>query len=160
MPRDLTRFDNNELTLQDSVSGSSIVLYHRSPTTDDRVAYQASRFRREGNRLINCSRRAAISAAAGILTGIREGDFTLGRDAAGHPLPLSSDPSSPHYCADWTDHVADMAGDLLYIMGTELFEGRLDPSMLSGLTVVDEGDEPQDETDGGDIPPLAMSSGD
>lgn len=163
MPRDLTVFDRNELTLRDSVSGTDIVFYHRTPTTADRVRYQAARYRRDGTRLVMCFRSAAIAAGAGVLTGIREGDFTLGRDESGQPVPLSSDPASPHYRPDWKDHVEAMAGDLLFILGHVLFEGQVDTSGLAAVQLVDEADgaePPADEEDGGEITPLATSSGD
>ena len=154
MPRDLTRHNDNKLTLLDSISGTEIEFTYSTPGTVERVAYQAARFRREGTRMINCSRKAAINAAAGVLTGIREGDFAI------EGQPLSSDPTSPNYREDWKRLIKDMAGDLLFIMGNELFEGKPDLDLLQGLTFVDEADEPADETDGGEIPPLATSSGD
>lgn len=154
MARDLTKHNDNKLTLIDSISGTQIEFTHRTPGTEERVAYQAARFRREGNRMINCSRKAAINAAAGVLTGIREGDFEI------NGQPLSSDPASPNYREDWKQLIKDMAGDLLFIMGNELFEGKPDLELLQRLTFVDEGDEPAEETDGGEIPPLAKSSGD
>ncbi len=154
MARDLTKHNDNTLTMHDSISGTDIVFTHRSPDTTDRVRYQAARFHREGNRMINCSRRAAIDAAANVLTGIREGDFEI------NGQPLSSDPVSENYRPDWKELIKDMAGDLLFIMGNILFEGKPDFDLWQDLTFVDEGDEPQDETDGGVIPPLAKSSGD
>lgn len=159
MARDLTKFDDNTLELLDSISGSSIILTYRTPTTSDRVRYQSRRFRREGDKLINCSRKAMIEAAAGVLTGIRDGDFTCGRDGDGQPIPLSSNPDSPHYREGWKDLIVDMAGDLLFILGNNLFEGKIDPQKLAELEIVDE-EETQDDTDGGIIPPLATSSGD
>lgn len=152
MARDLSKSDANELRLLDSTSGTEILFTYRTPTTADRVGYQARRFRREGNQLINCSRRAAVDAAAEVLVAIREGDFTCDNQL------VSSDPASPNYRADWKDLIKDMAGDLLFIMGFELFEGRSDLAQLASLEIVDEGD-PKDETDGGNIPPLATSSG-
>lgn len=154
MARDLTVHTDNTLTLHDSISGTDIVFTYRTPTTNDRVRYQAARFRREGTRMINCSRRAAIDAAANVLTSIREGDFEI------DGKPLSSDQASENYRSDWKKLIKDMAGDLLFIMGNDLFEGRVNPTLLEGITLVDEGDEPEDETDGGEIPPLAKSSGD
>ena len=152
MARDLSKSDNIPLRMLDSVSGTEIMLYYRTPTTEDRVGYQARRFRREGDKLINCARRAAIDAAAGVLTGIREGDFFC------DGKPLASDPASANYRPDWHVLIKEMAGDLLFVMGYELFEGRTDLSQLESLEVVDEG-IPQEETDGGEIPPLAKSSG-
>lgn len=159
MARDLTKFDDNKLELLDSISGSSIELTYRTPTTADRVRYQSRRFRREGNRLINCSRKAMIEAATGVLVAIRDGDFTCGRDGDGQPIPLSSNPDSPHFRADWKPLVEEMAGDLLFILGNELFEGKLDTKRLADMEIVDE-EETRDEEDGGTIAPLVMSSGD
>lgn len=153
MARDLSKHSNNDITMYDSISGSSIQFFHRTPETDDRIRYQAAKFRREGDRMINCSRRAAIDAAANVLTGIREGDFIIDGQ------PLSSDPASENYRADWKELIEGMAGDLLFVMGNLLFEGQPDLELLSSLTFVDEGDAPKDETDGGKVPPLATGSG-
>lgn len=154
MARDLTKHNDNKFTMIDSISSTEIEFYHRTPGTEERVAYQAARFHRKGNFMINCSRKAAINAAAEVLNGIREGDFEIDGQ------PLSSDPNSPNYREDWKELIKDMAGDLLFIMGNNLFEGKPDLGLLQGLTFVDEADEPIDETDGGIIPPLAKSSGD
>ncbi len=165
MARDLTISEHNELILRDSVSGSDIVFYYRTPETPDRVKYQAGRFRRDGARMVMRFRSAAIEAAASVLVGIRDGDFTCGRDDEGLPIPISSNPDSLHYREDWKDLILQMAGDLLFIMGHELFEGQVDKTFLKSVQFVDENQEdaaeqPADGEGGEEIPPLATSSGD
>lgn len=157
--RDLTRFDDNETRLVDPVTGTIIIFYHRTPETADRVSYMSQRFRREGKKLIIAQKQAAINAAAAVLTGVSDGSFACGRDAENNPVPMSSNPALPHYREDWKQQLVLMAGDLLYILGNQLFEGPPDADDLSGLTIVN-GDaaqiSPQPEET---ISPLAIGSG-
>jgi len=67
----------------------SVVLSWRFPATEEHVGYQIDKYRKtEGFRL---------SAGLNILTGIRDGDFGVEGN------PLSSNPDSPDYRADWKD---------------------------------------------------------
>ena len=134
--RDLTYFEDNQITLKDPVSGAAITFTHRTPTTADRVQYMSRRFRRDGNRLFICQKQAAIEAAAAIITGVSDNSFACGRDQHNNPLPLSSDPASPHYRADWKQLLQQMAGDLLYIIGNQLFEGPPDLDDLATLELI------------------------
>lgn len=159
MPRDVQIIENNTLTLFDPIEKAAVVFTHRSPTTDDRVRYMVAKYKRDGDKLIDRTRSALIDAAGGILTGIRPEDFTIGG------LPLSSDPESVHFREDWKERVKASAGDLLFLMGHELFEGRISLPDGCQTSIVSEFDaslipHSSSDVDVEVIPPLANSSGD
>lgn len=158
MPRDLQLVENNTITLMDPVDKFEVVFSYRTPTTDDRVRYQASRYKREGTKLIDRSRSAVVEAALGVLVGIRTGDFTY----AG--APVSSNPENPEYREDWKELVAAAAGDLLFLMGHDLFEGRVSIPDGANIEIVSEFEAAADKAEAEKaaeepIPPLASCSG-
>ncbi|MGD0586698.1 MAG: hypothetical protein ABSA86_13165 [Oryzomonas sp.] len=160
MPRELQILDHNTLTLYDPVEKTTVVFTYRTPSTDDRIRHMAGRYKRQGTKLIDCSRTRTIDSAVSVLTGIRPEDFAF----AGKPL--SSTPGENGYREDWKDLVKASAGDLLFLMGYELFEGRISLPNDAKLDIVSELDvqgstvEADDDRLKEDIPPLAKSSGD
>lgn len=155
MPRDLQITTDNTLTLFDPIEKTQVVFTHRTPETDDRVRYMVARYKRDGARLIDRTRSALIDAAAEVLTGIRPQDFTVGG------VPLSSTPGEEGYREDWKELVKAAAGDLLFLMGHELFDGRI--SLPDGFqaNIVSEFDTPAAPVEE-EMPlvPLAKSSDD
>lgn len=155
MSRDLLITTDNILKMIDPIEKTEVVFTHRTPETDDRVRFMVAKFKRDGDRLIDRTRSALIDAAASVLTGIRTGDFTIGGQ------PLSSTPGEEGYREDWKELIKAAAGDLLFLMGHELFDGRI--SLPDGLTtnIVSEFDtEETPAEEAGPIPPLESSSGD
>jgi len=158
MARDLQLTDNNTVTLFDPVEKTEIVFTHRTPTTDDRVRYMLGRFKRTGDKLIDRSRSAMVDAAAGVLTGIRTGDFVFSG------VPISSTPGESGYREDWKELIKAAAGDLLFLLGHDLFEGKVSITREMVSSIVNEfDDEVIQETEAQpeeiQIPPLAKSSG-
>lgn len=156
MPRNLEKCDNNEFRFLDPRSNEEVIFFYRSPTTEDRVRHQASRYGRIGSKMVIRTRTACVESAAAILTGIRDGDFVVGDE------PLSSTPGGPGYREDWRDLIRDMAGDLLLLMGHDLFEQKIGIEVLNKLEIVDEfeGAAAVELEDGElEVPPLAKSSG-
>lgn len=157
MPRQLEKCDNNEFRFNDPRTGEEIVFYYRSPETEDRVRHQTRRYGRKENTMVIRTRTACIESAAAVLTGIRDGDFVVGKE------PLSSTPGNPGYREDWQEHIVAMAGDLLLIMGHDLFEQKISIETLQSLEIVDEYSVDQGGVELEDaerpIPPLATSSG-
>lgn len=155
MARDLQLTENNTLTLMDPIGKTAIVFFHRSPTTDDRVSLMVNKFKRSGNKLIDRSRSALIDAAAEVLTGIRTGDFVFGK------VPLSSTPGEEGYREDWKELLKAAAGDLLFLMGNDLFEAKLSLDDLDLKNIISEFEAGADEEPPPSeiIPPLAKSSG-
>ncbi len=117
MPRDLGITDTNKLTIEDGMSGGSIELSYRTPTTKERVGYQAESFRREGNKIRSNLSQTRLKYGLEILTGIRDGDFTLNGE------PLSSDKESPGYRTAWKEIVAAAAADIVMALAMTVFEG-------------------------------------
>lgn len=127
MPRELQQSDRNDLTIQDTISGSEIGLYYRLPSTKERVAFNKACFKQQNGKLVNQVVAARAAAGELVLTGFREGDFSF----AGQPI--SSDPASPHYRKDWKQLVKETAGDLLITLGLTVFEGNVQQHLLKAL---------------------------
>ena len=72
--------------------GVEAVLAWRLPSADEYVSYQTARMRKTAH----FQRDHGLA----ILTGIRDGDFGI------DGKPLSSDPESPDYRADWKEALA------------------------------------------------------
>lgn len=159
MARELKTAGIHTITLWDPVEKAEVVFSHRMPGTEERLRYMVGRYKRQGTKLIDRTRSALIDAAASVLAGIRTGDFTI------DGVPLSSTEGEEGYRDDWKELVRDAAGDLLFLMGHELFEGRisLTAEEQQGLEIVGEFDpSPSPLTSDAsqeDIPPLATSSG-
>lgn len=152
MPRDLKQTDRNEMKIDDAISGCDLVLYYRQPTTQERIDFQRASFSRKGKKIINRRSEAQVEYGAVILTGIREGDFTAGTDENGKAVFISSDVTSTAYREDWKELVSATAGDLLMLLGLQIFEGSLQQLMKNATPENDEDDD--DET----IVPLVTSS--
>ncbi len=69
--------------------------FYRRPTTEEIVAYNSRLFQKKNGKVINNVVPTRIEMGLKILTGVQDGVFTL------NGKPISSDPSSPDYYADW-----------------------------------------------------------
>ncbi len=144
MPRDLQQTDRNEMIIQDAISACEIVLYYRQPTTPERIGFQRASWVRKGKKVHNRTAEARAHYGALILTGIREGDFSCGSAL------ISSDPASPAYRADWKELVTATAGDLLMLLGMQVFEGsfqELVKAVATTQATSDDGDPDADDPD-------------
>ena len=122
--RDLTASDRNEMTINDTRSGSEILVYYRNPTTEEEIAYQANLFRRKGKKMKIAAFNTRLRFGLKIINGFRDGDFGL----AGKPI--SSDPVSPNYREDWKSLISSQAPDILNAFAFAVFEGaRVDTGM-------------------------------
>ena len=119
MARELKRSDNNKLRIADTRSGSEIMLFYRNPTTDEEVSYRDGLFTLQGKKTVYKPYESRLALGQKIVTGFREGDFSV------DGKPLSSDPTSPSYYADWKQLLVDTASDLLMALATAVFEGAL-----------------------------------
>ncbi|MFP3866877.1 MAG: hypothetical protein ACLFUU_01775 [Desulfobacteraceae bacterium] len=104
------------LLVRDPISKTVITLYYRVPTSEERVAYQTSAFRIEGQRRQLRLGETRLKFGLEILTGFAPGDFSLIRDGQEVPLDTEKDP-------DWKDHLARHAPDLISFLGQYVFEG-------------------------------------
>lgn len=122
MPRITAPDITNELKINDAISGETITLFYRLPTTEERVRYGKSSIRREGNKIKNEIVEARQKFGKMILTGIKDGDFVKLVD--GKEVAYSSDQQSPAYDPDWKDLVCRYASDLIEFMALQVFEGN------------------------------------
>jgi hypothetical protein len=141
VPRDLKQSDRNEMKIDDAISGCDLVLYYRLPTTQERIDFQRASFARKGKKVSNRVSEARAEFGALILTGIREGDFSAGSDETGAPLLIASDPASPHYREDWKAQVIETAGDLLMLLGMQVFQGSMQQLMKNVVLEEEDDDE-------------------
>lgn len=132
--RDLQQSDKNSITVDDRLSGTKLELFYRMPTNDERIAYQRSTLKREGNKLKLKVFESRVKYGLQILTGFREGDFGYGGE------PISADPTSQHYRADWKDLLQATASDIVATVAGAVFESARF-SGDEGIEFVDEGGE-------------------
>lgn len=164
MPRDLQQSTRNEMIIQDALSGCSLVLYYRQPTTAERIAFQRDSWKRKGKKLHNHTPEARAQYGAVVLTGVREGDFSCGKDAAGNPILIASDPGSLNYRSDWKELVIATAGDLLLLLGMQVFEGSFQEllkaaQIQTGAAEEDEAADDGDADPDADADPIVADSG-
>ncbi len=145
MPRDLKQTDRNEFIIMDAISACEIKLYYRQPTTAERIGFQRLAWQRQGKKVINRTPEARAQYGARILTGIREGDFSCGEDAAGHPILIASEPGALNYRPDWKELVISTAGDLLMVLGMQVFEGSFNELVKAFQANKD--DQPEEPTE-------------
>ena len=134
MPRSFSD-DTNELIIFDNISNSQIVLNYRMPTTRERTAYANESVSRQRNKIVTKVPETRIKFGEIILTGFREGDFTIKKN--GKTVPLSSDPSSPNYYSEWKTMIREKAADLLMYLASQVFDGSAETE--------DAGFEPDEE---------------
>lgn len=105
-----------------AISGVEVGLYRRSPTTKERLDYQVATIQTKKNKF-GFDNAARLKFGLALVTGIRDGD--LGFEGQ----PLSSDPQSPHFRADWKAILRDHRADLLMGVAMDAFEAaRIDQS--------------------------------
>ncbi len=113
--------EQNELLLQDNISGDVLGILYRSPTTSERQTYINKRSVRKGKKYIDNSIACRVAGGKQIITGLREGDFER-KDEAGNYVPISTDKNSPHYYEDWPDWMETHCSDILTALAIRVFE--------------------------------------
>ncbi len=113
---DLDASERNGITINHPASGSKVRLFYRTPTTEERIGYQAEMVQRKGSKVLDRSAQTRIKYAMSILTGFREGDF------GSQGKPISSEPDSPNYLPDWKERIAKTAADVLLVFAHTIFE--------------------------------------
>lgn len=122
MPRVTAPDIINELKINDAISGETITLFYRLPTTEERMRYGKSSIRREGNKIKNEIVEARQKFGKMILTGIKDGDFVKIVDSK--EVPYSSNPDSTEHDPNWKELVCKYASDLVEFMALTVFEGN------------------------------------
>lgn len=140
--RDLELTTKNVLRINDAVSGETVEVYYRTPTTSERVGFEKASHQMKKGRFFDKSAETRIEYGLKIMTGIREGDFGV----AG--VPISSDPANKNYRSDWKDLMKETAGDIISALALTVFQGAR----------VDDADEDvRDEDTGEETIPFGMS---
>ncbi|WP_417913666.1 hypothetical protein [Candidatus Electronema sp. JM] len=111
------------LRIEDALSGSTLEIHYRLPTTEERQAVVNEQLRKEGGEVINDFIASRIKYGLRITTGFRAGDF--GRMEDGKAVPMASDPRHEHYYADWKDALAEGAGDVLLRLASHVFDSSV-----------------------------------
>ena len=110
----------NELRIRDNISGSTIVLYYRMPTTEEVVRYTNDLIKRRRNKVISQLGETRQKYGSMILEGFRKGDFE--KRVGKKYVPLISDPDSKNYDSEWKEHVKKYAADLIELLAVHVFE--------------------------------------
>lgn len=124
-----------QATIQDRLSESEVVFYYTPPTTSDRLEFQNNFIKRNKNQIDADLIDDQVEIGLRLITGLRDGDFE--RDVAGEWVPLSSNPDSPHYFADWKAWLREYAPDLVEPFTVHIFNRQT--TVKSSLAEVAEG---------------------
>lgn len=132
MPRILGA-EKHVLNIHDNLSGTDIQFEYRMPTTEERTNYGNAAVQRRRNKVTQRMTQTRQKYGAAILTGIRDGDFTIME--GGKEVPLSSTSGSDGFREDWKAKLLEHAADLVELLGAQVFEAS---------AMVDEADEGPD----------------
>jgi hypothetical protein len=113
----------NEMTIQDSFTGTEIAVYYRTPTTQERQAWLASLFSREGGEVKDEQTKANLEWGKTVLTGIGENCFGVPEGENG-VKPISSNSESENYRADWRELLCEFAPDFVEFLAERVFRGH------------------------------------
>lgn len=118
MGRELTKTEQNKIILFDKISGTKLEVYYRTITAEDRIRYKSEILNQlTKNRDIEGTINLQLIWSEKIITGFREGDFTIEGEQ------ISSDPNSDKYYQGWFAVLKETATDiLLTIVDTVLGE--------------------------------------
>lgn len=115
---------SNELLINDNISGSTLGIYHRMPSTAERQGYQNKSVVRKGRKIKLNIAETRLEYGLKILTGLRDGDFE--RTVDGTFVPISSRPESEHHYPEWKNWMEEHGADVVMILGAHVFEGSVE----------------------------------
>lgn len=124
MPR-LLSDDHNKLKIHDNISNSEMVLFYRTPTSQENTQYTNEVTVRKRNRIVSRLGETRQKYGAEILTGFRDGDFVR-KNERNEIVPIASDPDSPNYYPEWKDLVREKASDLIEALAIHVFESSVE----------------------------------
>lgn len=111
------------MVILDAISGTEIAVYYRTPTTQERTAWLASQFEREGTEVKDKSVETNVHWGAEIMTGVSDGCFGIPGEN-GDVKPISSNADSPEYRADWKQLLCEFAPEFVEFFARRVFEGN------------------------------------
>ena len=130
------------IKIEDPATDDVHELYYRQPTVKERNAYEASRFVRRKNKLINKSFETRLKFGLRILTGFKKGTFGI------NGKPFSSDPQDGDYREDWKALLQKGAPEIVAKLGQKVFESMdLDTVETAGVDELEdmEGEAPLEQ---------------
>jgi len=110
----------NTLTIQDNISNSTIRLFYRTPTPQERIGYDNEVIQRKRNKVITRLGQTRLKYGTEILMGFRTGDFV--RKIGDREVPISSEPGSENYDPEWKNTIKKYASDLVIALAVHVFE--------------------------------------
>jgi len=111
----------NILTITDPISGDSIKLYYRIPTTNEKAKYLISIWDRDKKTVTEDLTSARMQWGSEILEGFKEGSFQ--KRINGEVKDISTDPDHPGFKEDWKEWIKRFAPDILEVLCIHAFEG-------------------------------------
>ncbi len=105
-----------EVTFTDKIANCSITLFYKLPSTEERTAYSSELIVRKKRKVESKIGPTRLKYGLKVLTGFKEGDFATDRG------PISSDPGSSRYDANWKALVTKYASHLIMALGAHVFE--------------------------------------
>jgi hypothetical protein len=109
-----------KITFSDNIAGGSITLEFRPPTMEERIKFANSLVTRHGRKVEYTQGETRSKYGFKILTGITDGEF-----AKPGNIPISSNPQSADFTADWKELVAKYAPDVIAMLAMHVFENAL-----------------------------------
>jgi len=117
--RDLKASDKNEITIFDKQSGTQIKFFYKTPLTTDRIEYKSKLTKtaiENKNDINTAMAKVQLEFAEKFIVGFDE--KTFGVDGK----PISSNPESENYFAEWKKYLMDNAADLLFTFIDVVFD--------------------------------------
>lgn len=107
---------DNEIYINDKVSGDVLEIKYRRPTTEEIVEYHAGLYENK-NGEVKINHRARIQGALAVITGIGEKCFA---DVDGKAI--HSDKGHEDYAENWKELLEKHASDILFLVALQVFE--------------------------------------
>jgi hypothetical protein len=126
----------NQLTIKDRISGQTIGLIYRMPTTEERTRYFASRMVRDKSGIQDLITKTRQEFGAVILTGFIPGSFEkkIGQSwcqMVSDPSQVK-DPETQVYDPEWRAFLKQYAADVLEELAFYVFESSMEIAPAQG----------------------------
>lgn len=124
----------NVVEIHDQMAGVIHEFEYRNPTTTERAKFQAGRYVRLGDQIVDKTWSQCVKYGEAVLTGFKKG--TLGVDGR----LISSDPRDAEYREDWLEVLAGAVPEILAEVGRLAFLSHevVRTAALAGLKIVPE----------------------
>ena len=107
--------------INDRRSGTSLELYYRMPTTEERQSFFNQSSYRKGAVIERNDISTRIKYGLEICVGFRAGDFGR-RDKKGQAVPMASVKGHVDYHLEWKAELEQGAGDIMAVLAQQVFE--------------------------------------